>query len=146
MNAAEGGQLHILKWIHANYSLRSDITTHAALSGDIPTLEWLKAKEFSFAEIACANAAKAGHLPALQWLRANGCPWNSRTCEFAISGHLHVLQWAVANGCPWSSNTLLTAKRYGRYKEFIWAKENGCPSNPSLDSYYDVIRQDITDD
>jgi hypothetical protein len=36
-----------------------------------------------------------------QWAKANGCLWNSDTCERgAEGGHLEVVKWAIENGCP----------------------------------------------
>ena len=45
--------------------------------------------------------AEGGYLEVLQWARANDCPWDERTCAFAVEGgYLEVLHWACANGCP----------------------------------------------
>ncbi len=44
----------------------------------------------------------------LKWARANGCEWDSETCEFAArSGHLDVLKWAFANGSSWCLSSML---------------------------------------
>ena len=74
--AAEGGHLHVLKWLRAN------------------GCPW--------DEGTCEKAAEGGHLAVLRWARANGCPWDEQTCSSAAFGaHLELLQWARANGCPW---------------------------------------------
>ena len=61
----------------------------------------------------------------LRWARANGCEWNSETCEAAaVGGYLEVLKWARANGCEWDEQTCKSA----RDPEVLrWARENGCP-------------------
>ena len=40
----------------------------------------------------------------LQWLRAHGCPWDIKTCSFAVACyHVDVLEWARENGAPWTA-------------------------------------------
>ncbi len=48
-------------------------------------------------QLVCAAAARSGQLEELKKLRENGCPWNAKTCAYAVmGGHLEVLQWAHA--------------------------------------------------
>ena len=70
-NAAQGGHLEVLQWVHEN------------------GCPW--------DEDTCWCAAQGGHLEALQWLRANGCPWDWST-RFVARGY--ILEWEVANGVP----------------------------------------------
>ena len=42
----------------------------------------------------------------VQWLRGEGCPWDWRTCLYAVAkGHVEVLRWARENGCEWDAAT-----------------------------------------
>ena len=67
-------------------------------------------------------------MDVLQWARANGCEWDSQTCEKAAGGgHLGVLQWARANGCDWDSRTCSRATEGGHTEVLQWARANGCP-------------------
>ena len=51
---------------------------------------------------------KASNAPGLS--TQNGCEWDSWTCWGAAKGgHLEVLRWARENGCPWNPSECLTA-------------------------------------
>ena len=55
-------------------------------------------------------AAYGGNLELVQWLRGNGCPWDLRTCHWAVEyGHVEVLRWARENGCGWLAETRFMA-------------------------------------
>ena len=105
LNAAEFGQLEMLKLARANGALWDVWAWNSKL---------------------CAHAAKGGHLEVLLWARKQGCAWNEGTCTWAAhNGHLEVLQWARANGCPWNRDTLIEA-RAGVHPEVLnWAIANG---------------------
>jgi hypothetical protein len=64
----------------------------------------------------------------LAWAKANGCPWDERVCETAISGgHLAGLQWARGHGCPWRGySELETAAAGGHLEVLKWLREQGC--------------------
>ena len=89
MYAAEGGHLE-----------------DAAEDGNLEVLKWLHANECPWDESVCMNdAAIGGHLEVLKWLRANGCPWSGGGFPTALQaaeqgGHDHIVVWARANGCP----------------------------------------------
>ena len=84
LNAAEFGQLEMLKWARANGALWDVWAWNSKL---------------------CAHAAKGGHLEVLRWARKQGCAWNEGTCTWAAhNGHLEMLQWSRANGCPWGAD------------------------------------------
>ena len=71
LNAAEFGQLEMLKWARANGALWDVWAWNSKL---------------------CAHAAKGGHLEVLLWARKQGCAWNEGTCTWAAhNGHLEVL-------------------------------------------------------
>ena len=57
-------------------------------------------------KVLMAEAAGSGNLELVQWLRGEGCPWDWRTCLYAVAkGHVEVLRWARENGCPWTAST-----------------------------------------
>ena len=74
-------------------------------------------------------AAVFGQLEALVFARRNGCPWDERTCNYAVAeGHLDVLMFAHENGCPWSVVTRDTAVENLAVDEILEClNENGCP-------------------
>ena len=52
------------------------------------------------------HAAGSGNLELVRWLRGEGCPWDSDTCYNAVKyGHVETLRWARENGCPWTAYT-----------------------------------------
>ena len=61
-------------------------------------------------ELCEVVALQRGNLPVLQWLRARGCPWDATTCESAATcGDIDMLKWAKQAGCPWNDWTCLAA-------------------------------------
>ena len=52
------------------------------------------------------GAARSGKLELVQWLWGKGCPWDWKTCFWAVGyGHVEVLRWLRENGCPWDAAT-----------------------------------------
>ena len=52
------------------------------------------------------EAARSGNLELVQWLRGEGCPWDWKTCWYAVDkGRVEVLRWLRSNGCPWDAST-----------------------------------------
>ena len=83
------------------------VMLHAALSGNLELVQWLCGEGgFAMNGWVMRDAARSGNLEMIQWLRGEGCPWNWRTCKWAvIKGHEEVLRWARENGCPWRAPT-----------------------------------------
>jgi hypothetical protein len=83
--------------------------------------------------IACRNqifygVACGGYLKAVQWLHTHGCPWDEKTCWWAVRyGHLDVLQYLHTNGCPWNQNSCVQAARFGHLEVLQYLHTNGCP-------------------
>ena len=91
-------RVHRIELMDRGSSLR--LTSHAAASGNLEMLQWVRDWGCPWDESACSASSENGHLFVLQWLRAQGCPWDSQTTVSAAKGgHLGVLEWAVANGC-----------------------------------------------
>ena len=98
---ARQGDLKLLQWARTNKygSYSSTTCQNAARGGHLETVKWLHRDNCPWDEATCAAAARGGHLDVLQWARENGCPWDEETCAAAASGgHLDVLQWARENG------------------------------------------------
>ena len=118
--AAEHGQLEVLKWAHLVVkegvdSAHHDLMFRAAKGGHLETLKWMCGLNWPWGKHLCEWAAEGGHVPVLKWLRENDCPWDDETCAAAAKGgHLEVLKWARANGCPWDAKTreLAASKGY----------------------------------
>ena len=61
---------------------------------------------FAMDENVMMHAARSGNLELVKWLRANGCPWDAHACHVAVRrGHVRVLRWARENGCKWTAAT-----------------------------------------
>jgi len=99
--AARAGNLNIVKWLVEHGCQEDDNTQTWALQGGPEMLQWLVVDwGISLQASLCSQAAAGGNLLALKWLRRKGCPWNACTCEFAaFHGHLGVLKWARQHGC-----------------------------------------------
>ena len=129
LNAAEGGQLDVLRWARANgFPWDNRTCSLAAARGHLDVLQWARANRCEWDEFTCNNAAKGGYLDVLRWARANGCAWDERTCSWAAyAGHLDVVRWARANGCPWDKETCANAAEGGHLDVLQWARANRCP-------------------
>jgi len=131
--AAEHGQLEVLKWTHlvgkeGVKSKHDDLMSRAAKGGHLETLKWMCGLNWPWGKHLCEWAAEGGHVPVLKWLRENDCPWDDETCAYAaLGGHLETLKWARENDCPWDDETCAAAARGGHLEVLKWARANGCP-------------------
>ena len=130
---------------------------HAAQSGNIRNMEWLKAQGCPFTTRTFSQAAQGNinyhsgfkvinfvDIRVLEWLKENNCPWDEETFASAVeNGNLENMKWlksnncpwdnytfddAAENGCPWSANTFASAADYyGILDNMKWLKDNGCP-------------------
>ena len=75
----------------------------AASYGHLELVRWLCGEGGFAMDVEVMNsAARSGNLELVQWLWGEGCPWDWRTCNWAvIKGHEEVLRWVRENGCPW---------------------------------------------
>ena len=136
--AAKGGQLQVLQWLHQNGSPSNDNTCRAAAAnGHLDVLQWLHQNGCPWNEDTFSGAARNGHFEILKWLHENGCPWNKYTCSSAAGGgHIEILKWLRQNGCRWDSKTCEAALDNGHLEIFEWAITNGCPFNEYYEGYY----------
>ena len=120
LNAAEFGQLEMLKLARANGALWDVWAWNSKL---------------------CAHAAKGGHLEVLRWARKQSCAWNEGTCTWAgEGGHLELLQWWRANGCPWILETYELAEAGEHYEAMAWMIQNGIQD---LDGFFEAFAEDL---
>ncbi len=144
IEAAKKGHLDVVKWIsltasavnYISYGASTIPICHAAGSGNLELVQWMRAYRYGWDSSVCAYAAEKGHLKVLQWLRSpdyqtygDNCPWDLWTCVYAAkSGHLEVLKWARANGCPWNGWVGAYATAYacesGDLSVLKWVFEN----------------------
>lgn len=117
-SAAEGGQLHILKWLinisFNEYKWDHVTCSRAARAGQLHVLKFCRGlddddenDEESFENkkkrkkcdwnkmTICIDAAEGGNLKTLKWLITNQkCPVSKGVCNAAAEyNHLHILQW-----------------------------------------------------
>ena len=88
----------------------------AAFHGHLELVKWLCGEGgLAMDDMVMWKAASSGNLELVQWLRGEGCPWDWRTCFYAVAlGHVEVLRWARENGCPWTAyNRDRAAERFG---------------------------------
>ena len=86
----------------------------AARSGNLELVQWLcgeggfamdRFTDFSSRSLM-HGAARSGKLELVQWLWGKGCPWDWKTCFWAVGyGHVEVLRWLRENGFPWDDLT-----------------------------------------
>jgi hypothetical protein len=103
--AAWGGHLAALQHLRSEGCVwdAEYIGRHAASSGSIEVVEWLRQQQgVEINASALVNAAGAGRTAMCAYLRSIGCDWHTDACaEAANLGHLDTLRWLRANGCPW---------------------------------------------
>ncbi|GAB9469639.1 hypothetical protein Gpo141_00006912 [Globisporangium polare] len=98
-NAAAGGFLDVVQWLHANRPLDGCTTKamdQAAAHEHLHVLQWLhEHRSEGCTTAAMDNAAANGHLNVIQWLHENrveGCTTAAMDAA-AREGHLEVVRW-----------------------------------------------------
>jgi hypothetical protein len=112
---------------HKSQQLPADISNHAARSGSVAMLQWLKEKRCAFTSATFEHAAYYGHLDCVKYLRASGCSWSSYTCVAAAEhGDLAIVQWLRENGCQWSdASTACSAAGSGSTELMLYLLQQG---------------------
>lgn len=101
-DAAGAGQLGALKLLRASHCPWDEIApAEAAKGGHVEIVFWARANGCpGDGAKTCAGAAEAGNLPLLQYLRAKGAAWGEKVCAGAAAGgHLTILQYLRSEGC-----------------------------------------------
>jgi len=126
--AAVSGDLATIQRMRARGLELSESCSFWAISrGRLDTLEWLHATGRPIHPNICAHAAEERHLHVLQWAHRMGFKLDRMVCiEAAENGDLEMLQWARANGCPWDKRVCKRAAGRGHLHVLAWARANGC--------------------
>ncbi len=78
-------------------SVGEETCAAAAEGGHLHVIKWLTARGCALGSTTCLNAASEGNLDILQWALDNGCKWDDRFCIAAAeTGQTNVLQWIHA--------------------------------------------------
>ena len=120
-NAAFGGHLHCLEFLHKNGCALVDENWSSLL----PT----------------SLAAKNGHLDCLKYAHENGCDWGSATSYATINGHLDCLKYAHENGCHVEKLTTYYAAVKGNVDCLRYLVENDCPYDIEDEKVISAIKQ-----
>jgi len=104
-NAASGGQLEVLKYLHEEVKAQWNYWTAAwaARNGHLHILEYLVERKFDqFDKDSCQWAAEKGHLDCLKYLRETAkAPWDEFAVRFAhVNKQTECLQYLLDNNCP----------------------------------------------
>ena len=103
-NAALGGHLEVLKYLHeeAKAPWGSATASWAAAKGHLHVLEYLVERKYEYSEWACMHTAKNGHLDCLKYLHETAkAPWNSQAVYYAHEkNQTECLQYLLDNDCP----------------------------------------------
>lgn len=138
--AAQGGHLHIVQWLHAQGALcRPQTMDVAAGNGHLEVVQWLQLKyadECSAAAIT--KAASNGHLAMVQWLHEHQAARLNADVMYraAYFGHLPIVQYVQQQGDRadwWTGNEMQTAARNGHLSVVSWLHENGMPGPVNVD-------------
>jgi hypothetical protein len=97
----------------------------AAVHGQLDVIAELHAADSrSFNSEHCSSAAEAGQLPVLQFLRARGVPWDRWTlCFAARGGDRGVIEWCLEHGIPWNDAAYSYAAMGGHGDVIAWLRE-----------------------
>jgi hypothetical protein len=108
--AACRGDVPMLEWLLARTSRRPSSAMSGAIGCGRPAvMQWMHATHgFPLSPMLCAKAALFGDLPTLQWLRANGCGWDKSVVEEAMEFKRYdIVAWAIRNNCPFANTACL---------------------------------------
>ena len=93
------GSVALVKWALAEGCPRENedgftMAHIATLFGHIELVKWLCGEGgFAMDEGVMGYAAQGDNLELVQWLRGEGCPWDWKTCWYAVDkGHVEVLR------------------------------------------------------
>jgi len=103
-DAAENGQLEVLKYLHEEVKATWDSRTasRAAAKGHLHILEYLVERKYDqYSVYACTVAAENGHLDCLKYLHETAkAPWNSRAVQVAhYYNQPECVQYLLDNNC-----------------------------------------------
>jgi hypothetical protein len=132
MGCAEGNQLAVLQYLHAQkYPWHWTVPAAAARRGDLQMLRWLKEQGCEWEngkDILCA-AARSGNLEMIAWVKQQpGVVCDENTMAAAAGkGQTAICKYLHSEGCPWSSSACWAAASNGHVSTLRWLHEHGCP-------------------
>lgn len=134
-NAASGGHLDTLKWLHQiGCPLGGSIVEQAAGGGHLHVLDWLweldrEAVQWGFRH-SFDDAIREGHIPAIEWAMKKGLPgpWEEAATltlpeRASQLGNLDVVKWAVSLGRKLSPYTVYYAAAWNKVRVLRWLIE-----------------------
>lgn len=150
--AAQGGHLHIIKWLHDNKyiddSKKVDLALHAAITGQIKVLVWLEknlddpdyVNNEKLIDITARHKGKTKD-EVRKWLNQNyqdNKYYQRKKVVCAIAayhGQFETLQWLHEHDYPWDSRTHSAAKSKNHLEivewiekqELLWSSEPTIP-------------------
>jgi hypothetical protein len=105
LGAAASGSLAKVTWLHTeqNCSLLHSITAHAARSGSVELVRYLKQRGLAIDADTSLAAVEAGRLSVAQYLYSECyCPFATRACYAAAeNADLEMLKWLQRTGNRW---------------------------------------------
>ncbi|KAE8881038.1 hypothetical protein PF003_g34884 [Phytophthora fragariae] len=113
-DAARGGHLSVVKWLHEHDSTKwFRVMDSALFGGHLELAQWLhKHRPEQCAAAAMDKAVSEGRLEMVKWLNSNGvgaCTPDAMD-QAAANGHLHMIKWLHANqSMGFTVNTLSEA-------------------------------------
>lgn len=112
---------------------------NAAARGDLPMMQWLRARGCAFDHATMSAAIRSGSIPAAEWLRAQGCEWGLFGADSALSAGMY--EWLRRAGCPWNDYLTASAVAAGGAAAVAWLRESGLTKKSA---YLEgcVLRQD----
>jgi hypothetical protein len=132
-NAAEYGQVEVLKWLYSIHKFNEcpwneSFMYRACYHGHVEAITFLLDHGGCMDSKTCYFAALSGSVPILQLLRSRNCAWDEFVPAYAAAfGHVDLIEWAVNNGCPWSESTCHHAAAHRQLDTLKWLRTKGCP-------------------
>lgn len=138
--AAQGGHLRIVQWLHAQGALcRTQAMDVAAGNGHLEVVQWLQLKYADeCGATAITKAASNGHLAMVRWLHEHRAARLTADVMYraAYFGHLPIVQYVQQQGDRadwWTGNEMQTAARNGHLSVVRWLHENGLRGHVNAD-------------
>ncbi len=124
--AARGGHINILRWLHKHKKLTSIATKGAVIGEKLNVLIWLKKKKIPFHESVCVWSVWRQKIEILQWLVENGAYKDEEACYAAAKcPSIKILKWLIDNDFPYkTSKLLLSAENDNNMKNVQWIRDN----------------------
>ncbi|GLC35247.1 hypothetical protein PLESTB_000585600 [Pleodorina starrii] len=130
--AARDGHLHVLRWL-AGLEEGAEAGAAETAGSEAGTAARGALREAMEGEDLIAHAAESGSLELVSWLRDKGCRLDERAFTAAAEvGHVAMLEWMAAGGCPMGDNgePYLAAGRNGDFAVLRCLRRLGCPWDP----------------